>query len=139
MNAPEGPSREECPGSAEYFTRTEDGVDSLYGEISREMVRLYKKEFGRGPIKARTQFAGPNCIVCTLEKVLTPAEHRQVELGEERRLRDTRMFSQYAAEGRFQEIIERLSHRRVRAFVSGVDIKRDVAAEVYLLALPGSP
>src|SRR5215203_4246295 len=38
---------------------------SFYAEISREMVRLYKEQFGRGPTKARTAFAGADCLICT--------------------------------------------------------------------------
>jgi Na+-translocating membrane potential-generating system MpsC-like protein len=30
--------------------------ESIRAEISREMVRLYKELFGRGPTKARTEF-----------------------------------------------------------------------------------
>jgi uncharacterized protein YbcI len=110
-----------------------DAPNSLYAEISREMVRLYKEQFGRGPVKARTKFAGPDCLVCTLEASLTPAEHALVALGEERHLRDTRMFSQYAKEEKFVEVVERLCHRRVRAFVSGIDIRQDVSAEIFYL------
>jgi uncharacterized protein YbcI len=110
-----------------------DVPDGLYAEISREMVHLYKEQFGRGPVKARTRFAGPDCLVCTLEASLTPADHALVALGEERHLRDTRMFSQYAKEEKFLEVVERLCQRRVRAFVSGIDIRRDVSAEVFYL------
>jgi uncharacterized protein YbcI len=106
---------------------------SLYAEISREMVRLYKEQFGRGPVKARTKFAGPDCLVCTLEESLTKAERGLVTMGEEQRLRDTRSFSQYATEMKFLEVIERLSGRRVRAFVSGIDVSHDVSAEVFYL------
>jgi uncharacterized protein YbcI len=45
-----------------------DPTHSVRAEISREMVRLYKDQFGRGPTKARTEFAGPDIVVCTLEK-----------------------------------------------------------------------
>ncbi len=114
----------------------EEAPNSLYAEISREMVRLYKEQFGRGPIRARTKFAGPDCLVCTLEASLTPAEHALAALGEERQLRNTRSFCQYAKEEKFLEVIERLSHRRVRAFVSGIDIRQDVAAEIFYLEVP---
>ena len=31
-----------------------DGRSSILADVSREMVRLYKEQFGRGPTKART-------------------------------------------------------------------------------------
>jgi uncharacterized protein YbcI len=106
---------------------------SLYAEITREMVRLYKEQFGRGPTKAKTCFADDDTIVCTLEDSLTPAERNMVHFGEQQRLRDVRMFFQHASEGSFLESIERLTGRKVRAFVSGLDADKDVSAEVFYL------
>jgi hypothetical protein len=39
-----------------------------------DSVRLYKEQFGRGPTKARTEFASLDIVICTLEDSLTPAE-----------------------------------------------------------------
>jgi uncharacterized protein YbcI len=97
------------------------------------MVRLYKEQFGRGPTKVRTDFAGPDIVICTLEDSLTPAERRLAELGEHQRLRDTRMYFQYASESEFCAVIEATLTRRVRAFVSGIDTAEDVSSEVFYL------
>jgi uncharacterized protein YbcI len=107
--------------------------DSTRAEISREMVRLYKELFGRGPTKARTEFAGPDTVICTLENTFTPAERSLAEMGEHQRLRDTRMYFQAATSDRFQEVIERVLGRKVRAFISGLDAGNDVCAEVFYL------
>src|SRR3954464_7375920 len=117
-------------------TARADGADLTYSvraEISREMVRLYKEQFGRGPTKARTEFAGPDIVISTLEDSFTPAERRMAEMGESQRLRDTRTFFQHATEAEFCAVVERLLKRRVRAFVSGIDVERDVSAEVFYL------
>jgi uncharacterized protein YbcI len=110
----------------------------VIAEVSREMVRIYKEQFGRGPTKARTAFAGPDTIICTLEHSLTPVEEKLVELGEHQRLRDVRLFFQHATEGQFREVIERLLGRKVRAFVSGMDVEADVSDEIFHL-VPGVP
>ena len=113
-----------------------EGVDaqvSRLAEISREMVRLYKVQFGRGPTRARSDFAGPDLIVCTLEDTLTPAEKRMAQLGDHQRLRDLRLYFQHATEDQFCEIIERVLGRKVRAFISGMDTGEDVAAELFFL------
>src|SRR4051795_3368911 len=115
-------------------TETETaGFDSVRAEISREMVRLYKDQFGRGPTKARTEFAGPDIVICSLEDSFTPAERRLVEMGEDQRLRDTRLFFQNATERQFCDVIERNLNRKVRAFISGVDTEKDVSAEIFYL------
>jgi uncharacterized protein YbcI len=118
----------------EQVAQTRDDPDpyqSVLSEISREMVRLYKEQFGRGPTKVRTAFAGPNALVCTLEDSFTPAERRLAEMGEHQRLRDTRLYFQYATESEFREVIERLTGRKVRAFISGLDANSDVSAELF--------
>jgi uncharacterized protein YbcI len=107
--------------------------DSVLMQVSNEMVRLYKTQFGRGPTKARTNWAGPDTLISTLENSLTPAERNMVAMGEHHRLRDTRMFIQYATEEQFCGIVERLTGRKVRAFVSGIDTMKDVSSEVFYL------
>jgi uncharacterized protein YbcI len=101
--------------------------------ISNALVRLYKDQFGRGPTKARTNFAGPDTIITTLQNSLTPAERNLVALGEHERLRDVRMFFQYASEAQFREIVEEITGRKVWSFVSGIDAERDVSCEIFYL------
>jgi uncharacterized protein YbcI len=101
--------------------------------ISNEMVRVYKEHFGRGPTKTRTQWAGADIIVVTLEQTLTPAERKLVELGEVARLRDLRMLFQYAEVETFCEPVERITGRKVRAFISGIDAPADLASEMFVL------
>jgi uncharacterized protein YbcI len=102
-------------------------------EISNAMVRLYKEAFGRGPTKARAQFAGQDTLVVILENSLTVAERNLVALGEHQRLREARLFFQYALEEQFRAIVEEALGRRTIAFVSGIDTERDVAMEVFTL------
>lgn len=102
----------------------------LLSAISNEMVRRYKDQFGRGPTKVRTDWAGPDALIVTLEATLTPPERRLRELE---RLRELRMLFQNAELAAFCEPIERLTDRKVRAFVSGIDIEADLAAEMFVL------
>lgn len=102
-------------------------------EISNAMVRLYKEAFGRGPTKARAQFAGHDTLVVILENSLTVAERNLVAMGEHQRLREARLFFQYALEDQFRAIVEEALGRRTVAFISGIDTGRDVAMEVFTL------
>jgi uncharacterized protein YbcI len=112
-----------------------DGLQSsVLADISREMVGLYKEQFGRGPTKTRTNFAGRDIVIVTLEDSLTPAERRLAEMGEHQRLRDTRLYFQHATEEQFKGVIERLLDRKVRAFISGIDTYHDVSSEIFYLA-----
>jgi len=114
---------------------------SVLADISRDMVRLYKEQFGRGPTRARSHFAGPDTLICTLEDTFTPAEQRLADMGEHQRIRDTRLYFQHATEAEFREVVERRLGRGVRAFVSGTDTGHDVSAEIFYLesaTVPGA-
>jgi uncharacterized protein YbcI len=103
------------------------------------MVRLFKEQFGRGPTKARSHWAGPDVLCVVLEDTLTPAERRLVELGEHERLRESRSFFQYASVRQFCEPVERLTGRKVRAFTSAIDTEADgLSVETFVLHPRGS-
>jgi uncharacterized protein YbcI len=102
-------------------------------EISNAMVRLYKEAFGRGPTKARAQFAGHDTLVVILENSLTVGERNLAAMGEHQRLREARLFFQYALEDQFRGVVEQALGRRTVAFISGIDTGRDVAMEVFTL------
>jgi uncharacterized protein YbcI len=106
--------------------------------VSNAMVRLHKEQFGRGPTNARSYFAGPDTLVCTLEDSLLPAEHAMVEMGEQQRVRESRMFLQVASQERFVEAVEELVSRKVRAFASAIDPDSGVVFEVFSFEPDGS-
>jgi len=54
-------------------------------------------------------------------------------MGEHKRLREERMFFQYALEDDFRALVERTLGRRTLAFISGIDTRRDVAVELFTL------
>ena len=121
--------------SVEEQQSVEDEVSTnVLMEISHVMVTLYKEQFGRGPRNARSYWAGPDSVVVYLEDTLTPAERNMVKMGEHQRLRDTRMFFQYATVREFCEPIERITGRKVRSFLSGIDTEVDgLSIETFVL------
>ena len=107
---------------------------SVLLELSNVMVKLYKDQFGRGPTQARAAWAGDDMLVVTLEDTLTPAERSLVKMDEHQRLRDTRMFFQYATVREFCEPVETLTGRKVRSFLSGIDTEVDgLSIEAFVL------
>jgi uncharacterized protein YbcI len=110
------------------------GAGVVLSEISNAMVHLYKQQFGRGPTRTRSHWAGPDVLVTLLEDTFTPAERNLVKLGEHQRLRDVRMFFQYASVRDFCEPVERITGRTVRAFHSAIDTEAEgQAVEVFVL------
>lgn len=115
------------------FESSATGEGSPLQEISTAMVQIYKDQFGRGPTKVRTNYAGPDALLCLLEHTFTPAERNLQAMGEHQRLRDIRMLFQYAEQDRFVAPVERITGRKVRAFISGIDTNADVASELFVL------
>jgi uncharacterized protein YbcI len=112
---------------------------SILLDISNEMVRLYKEQFGRGPTRSSAHWCGPDLLVVVLEDTFTPAERNLARMGEHQRLRDARIFFQYATVPEFCDPVERLTRRKVRAFISGVDTEAaGVSTETFLLYPEGS-
>jgi uncharacterized protein YbcI len=110
-----------------------DGVGFELVQVSRAMVRIYKEQFGRGPERVRSHYAGPDSIVSFLNGTLTPVERTLTTIDEHQRLREMRMLFQYAAEDEFRRSVEEITGRKVTAFLSGFDTRADVATEVFTL------
>jgi uncharacterized protein YbcI len=106
----------------------------VLAEVANEMVRLFKDQLGRGPTGARASWAGPDVLTVVLEETFTPAERNLARMGEHERLREMRSFFQYASVREFCEPVERLTGRKVRAFVSGTDTEVDgLSVETFVL------
>jgi hypothetical protein len=59
-------------------------------------------------------------------------------MGEEQRVLDMRVFFQYASRAEFTEPIERLTGRKVRAFLSSIDPEVDgLSMETFVLERDG--
>jgi uncharacterized protein YbcI len=107
---------------------------SVLMEISNVMVRLYKDQFGRGPTKARAVWCTEDVLVVFLEDTLAPVERSMLRMGEHQRLRETRMFFQYATLSEFCEPVERITGRKVRSFLSGIDTEvAGLSMETFVL------
>jgi uncharacterized protein YbcI len=121
------------PTEDQPYTDPEARQNTLM-EVSNTMVRVYKEHFGRGPTKARTQWCGNDMLVVTLENTLAPVERKLVEMGEHQRLRDIRMFFQYATIHEFCEPVEHITGRKVRSFLSAIDTEVDgLSMETFIL------
>jgi uncharacterized protein YbcI len=99
--------------------------------VSTAMVSLHKEQFGRGPRRARTNFAGADVLVCVLEDALLPAERTMVLKGDQQRVRESRAAFQAATRDQFVGAVEAIVRRRVVAFASAVDADAGVVWEIY--------
>ena len=113
-------------------TASENRTSALM-EISNAMVQLYKQQFGRGLTSARTLGRSRRPGVRPRGHA-HPGRANLVEMGEHQRLRDIRMFFQYATVRGFCDPVEDITGRTVRSFHSSIDTKVDgMAVETFIL------
>jgi uncharacterized protein YbcI len=107
------------------------GGGSRLAALSNAMVSLHKEQFGRGPTRARSHFAGEDTLVCVLEDALLPAEQALVEMNQQERVQEARLFFQMATRDKFLEAVEEITGRKVIAFSSATDADAAVVWEIY--------
>jgi len=113
------------------MAETDARASTALQAVSNAMVRLHKEQFGRGPTNARTDYAGPDVLVCVLEDALLPAERLMVEMGEHQRVRESRLHLQVATARQFIGAVESITSRTVRSFASATDADQGVVFEVF--------
>ena len=107
----------------------------LLAEITNRIVALMREHYGRGPIKAKT-YVLDNLIVCVLGDGFTAIERTMMEGGEPDRVLDMRRDFQRLMKARYSEMIERLSGRKVLAFLSQAHVEPDLTIEMFLMDGP---
>jgi uncharacterized protein YbcI len=98
-------------------------------------VQLHARLYGRGPTKARSYLHG-DYAVCILEEVFTTAERTLIVAGSGDHVSDTRKKFQDAVREEFISVVERITERTVRVFLSQVDIEANLALEFFIFAEP---
>ena len=104
----------------------------LLQDVSNAMVALHKEQFGRGPTRVQSHFAGADALLCVMDDALLPAEHTMVAMGEQQRVRESRMFFQVATAAQFIQTVESITGRTVRAFASATDPDQGVVMENFI-------
>lgn len=116
--------------SASGAVRLEGG--ELNQAITSALVGIHSKYLGRGPQSATTFYHG-NVVVSLMSGVLTHAERILNEINQGRAVNQMRHLFQETMEADFKEAVERLTGRKVVAFISGNNLAPDIAAEVFIL------
>lgn len=106
---------------------------ALVSQLSREIVQLHARLYGRGPTKARSYLHG-DFGVCVLEEIFTTAERTLIVAGSGDHVRDTRKKFQDAVKEEFIEVVQRITGRTVRVFLSQVDVDANLALEFFIFA-----
>jgi uncharacterized protein YbcI len=109
-------------------TRSED----LTGKISAAMVALYAEVYGHGGTTAST-YINDDVVVCILEDILSSSEQELVAGGGASEVIEGRVAFQADHQDEFSTAVERLTRRRVVAFLSANQASPGIACELFFL------
>ena len=117
--------------------------DALNGEallvaVTDAMVALHQQYHHREPATAKTLLLGDDLLACVLGGVYTDVEKTMIEIQRTTIVQETRNAFQNAMQHKFISAVERLTGRKVLAFISNHNVGPDVEIELFVLAPPES-
>lgn len=104
----------------------------LAASISTAVVHAFTDHTGRGPTRARTTIDG-DLIVVILQDGQTKAERALVRAGRGDTVLQLRRAFQETMRDDLVAVVERLTQRTVRAFMSANHNEPDAAAEIFIM------
>jgi len=107
--------------------------EELLTSVTAEMVALHERYHHRIPATARTQLLEGDLIAVVMGGVYTDVEKTMIELQRSTLVQETRSAFQEAMQQRFIESVERLSGRKVLAFISNSHVGPDIEIELFVL------
>jgi uncharacterized protein YbcI len=110
---------------------------SANAQISRAHVRLFHEYTGRGPTESRTTI-DRSLVVCFLSDLLTKGERSLIAAGKSAAVMEMRRSFQEAMREDLQAEVERVTGRKVVAFMSANHLDPDHAVEAYVLDRPAA-
>jgi uncharacterized protein YbcI len=101
--------------------------------MTNEMRAAVKRLWGRGPEYARVLRADKDTVVVLLSGVLTDAERTLLAARRDSTVVSARAALHEALEPEIRALVETHIGRETNAFISGIDVDRDIASVVVTL------
>jgi uncharacterized protein YbcI len=113
-------------------TDSQPGLGVELAEVTKGMISLHRRFYGKGPTKAKT-YAVNDTVVCVLEGGFTTVERTLINDGNVQAVLDVRRQFQRTMEDRFTEVVEEALGRKVLAYMSQIHADPDLAVELFVL------
>jgi uncharacterized protein YbcI len=104
----------------------------LNAALTSAIVGIHTSHLGRGPSSA-SAFHNDNVVTILMREVLTQVERTLSRSGNGHAVSSMRHLYQQTMEEDFKEAVERLTGRKVVAFISGNHVDPDIAVELFIL------
>jgi uncharacterized protein YbcI len=106
---------------------------NVESRISERLSALHAHLHGKGSSAARTYIASDDVVVVVLEETFTPAEQALVDRGEAEGIQELRRRFRRVMADDFKAIVEQVTGRCVRSYISDSDVGEHVSIDVFLL------
>jgi uncharacterized protein YbcI len=106
--------------------------DTISQVIQREIIKLHKEFFGRGPVKSKL-YMQTDCVLVLMFEGHTRGEESLRQAGERRSVAQGRVDISESARDRFIKVVERNTGREVVGFMSSSQQDPDLLSHVYVL------
>jgi uncharacterized protein YbcI len=113
-------------------TDSQPGLGVELAEVTKGMISLHRRFYGKGPTKAKT-YAVNDTVICVLEGGFTTVERTLINEGNVEAVLEIRRSFQRTMEGHFTEIVEGALGRKVIAYMSQIHADPDLAVELFVL------
>ena len=120
------------------MTDSQPGLGVELAEVTKGMISLHRRFYGKGPTKAKT-YAVNDTVICVLEGGFTTVERTLIDEQDVEAVLQIRRSFQRAMEGQFTEVVENSLGRKVIAYMSQIHADPDLAVELFVLEPKDSP
>ena len=114
------------------MTDLQTGLGAELAEVTKGMVSLHRRFYGKGPTKAKT-YAVNDTVICVLEGGFTTVERTLIDEHDVEAVLQVRRSFQAAMEDHFTEVVEKAMGRKVIAYMSQIHADPDLAVELFVL------
>jgi uncharacterized protein YbcI len=118
-----------------YFlgvSESQPGLGVELAEVTKGMVSLHRRFYGKGPTKAKT-YAVNDTVICVLEGGFTTVERTLIDEHDVDAVLQVRRSFQRAMEEMFTAVVENALGRKVIAYMSQIHADPDMAVELFVL------
>jgi uncharacterized protein YbcI len=112
---------------------TAEQKGELLSSLTRDLIALHKRFYGRGATRAKALFAHANLLLVEMEDVFLTMEHTMVERGQREIVREARRTFQSVMRDEFIGTVESLTGRQVENYESITFTAPDRIIEIFYL------
>jgi uncharacterized protein YbcI len=128
---PVAPARR--PAATEAPVKRASRSNDQLSQVCAAFASVFRRAWGRGPVRTTAHWAGPNALLVLLENGHTEAEKTMRAAGHIQELLGGRHLLQVLIEDDLKVSVEQILGRSVETVLSATRLDPDLSAEIFLL------